>query len=59
VAQIATSKLARMVYVSCNPASFARDARTLADGGFRVGTVFPVDQFLWSAELELAAVFTR
>ncbi|MBN9534275.1 MAG: class I SAM-dependent RNA methyltransferase [Alphaproteobacteria bacterium] len=59
VAQIAESRLARLVYVSCNPASFARDARTLADRGFRIGTVFPVDQFLWSAELELAAVFTR
>lgn len=57
--QIAKSNVARLVYVSCNPASFARDARTLIDGGFRLAAVTPVDQFLWSAQLELAARFER
>jgi 23S rRNA (uracil1939-C5)-methyltransferase len=57
--QIAKSKIGRMVYVSCNPASFARDARMLIDGGFRLASVTPVDQFLWSAQLELAARFER
>src|SRR6185437_13391961 len=57
--QIAKSKVARVIYVSCNPASFARDARTLIDGGFRLAAITPVDQFLWSAQLELAARFER
>jgi 23S rRNA (uracil1939-C5)-methyltransferase len=57
--QIAKSKVARAIYVSCNPASFARDARTLIDGGFRLAAITPVDQFLWSAQLELAARFER
>ncbi|HVZ69214.1 MAG TPA: hypothetical protein VG891_07100 [Rhizomicrobium sp.] len=57
--QIARSKVARAVYISCNPASFARDARTMIDGGYRLLAVTPVDQFLWSAQLELAARFER
>lgn len=59
IEQIAKSKAARVIYVSCNPASFARDARTLIDGGYKLGPVTPVDQFLWSAQLELAAHFER
>jgi len=58
-AQIAKSKLSRIAYVSCNPQSFARDARILADAGFALGTVTPVDQFLWSSHIELVAGFTR
>lgn len=57
--QIAKSKIARVIYISCNPASFARDARTLIDGGLRLAALTPVDQFLWSAQLELAAIFQR
>jgi 23S rRNA (uracil1939-C5)-methyltransferase len=53
------SRVATIVYISCNPASFARDARLLADGGFRLETVTPVDQFLWSPHLELVGVFER
>ena len=48
-----------IVYVSCNPASFARDARSLIDGGYTLGPVQPVDQFLWSHHVELAAIFRR
>lgn len=59
VAEIAKSKVARVVYVSCNPASFARDAKVLLDGGFRLGSVTPLDQFLWSSQLEVAAVFEK
>ena len=51
------SAVPTVVYVSCNPASFARDARLLADGGYRLEKVTPVDQFLWSPHVELAAVF--
>ena len=46
-----------MVYVSHNPATFARDARVLADAEYAIGPVQPFDQFLWSCHIELAAVF--
>lgn len=58
-AAIAESGLARVVAVSCNPNSFARDARILADGGFRLTEITPVDQFPWSGHLELVAAFRR
>lgn len=48
-----------VVGVSCNPATFARDARTLVDGGFTLSRVRPVDQFLWSPHIELVGVFHR
>ncbi|HTX51725.1 MAG TPA: RNA methyltransferase [Caulobacteraceae bacterium] len=57
--EIAASKLARVVSVSCNPATFARDARILTDAGFTLARVLPVDQFLWSPHVELAGVFER
>ncbi|MBV9991916.1 MAG: class I SAM-dependent RNA methyltransferase [Alphaproteobacteria bacterium] len=58
-AGLAKSKLARIVYVSCDAASFARDARMLVDGGWQMGEVTPVDQFLWSEHIELVASFAR
>ncbi len=57
--EMARSTVKRIVAVSCNPATFARDARILVDGGYRLTRVVPVDQFLWSAELELVAHFVR
>ena len=48
-----------VVGVSCNPQTFARDARVLIDAGFRLERVTPVDQFLWSAHVELVSVFKR
>ncbi|MEM9145285.1 MAG: class I SAM-dependent RNA methyltransferase [Pseudomonadota bacterium] len=45
--------------VSCNPATFARDARILIDGGYRLDWVQPVDQFRWSAHVELVGAFRR
>lgn len=59
VEAIAASRIARLVYVSCNPATFARDARILTDAGFRLVRLRPVDQFVFSAEVELAALFLR
>ena len=59
VGEIATSKVARVVGVSCNPVTFARDARVLLDAGFRLTRVLPVDQFLWSPHIELVGVFER
>jgi 23S rRNA (uracil1939-C5)-methyltransferase len=47
------------VGVSCNASSFARDARILVDGGFRLERVTPVDQFLWSPHIELVGFFRR
>jgi len=56
---LAESEVSRVVAVSCNPATFGRDARALVDGGYRLMRVVPVDQFLWSAEVELVAWFER
>jgi len=58
-AELARSAVRRIVAVSCNPNSFARDARILVDGGYRLERLAPVDQFLWSPHLELVGVFTR
>jgi 23S rRNA (uracil1939-C5)-methyltransferase len=49
----------KVVAVSCNPATLARDARILVDGGYRLTRVLPVDQFLFSAEVEAVATFER
>lgn len=57
--EIARSRVERVIGVSCNPATFARDARTLADAGFVLDRVLPVDQFVWSPHIELVGVFSR
>ncbi|MGA2087527.1 MAG: RsmD family RNA methyltransferase [Stellaceae bacterium] len=57
--ELAASKVAVLAAVSCNPATFARDARILVDGGYRLGRVQPIDSFIWSAQLELVARFKR
>jgi 23S rRNA (uracil1939-C5)-methyltransferase len=57
--ELARAKVPRVVYASCDPGSFARDARTLQDGGYRLEKLLPVDQFLWSPHVELIALFTR
>lgn len=57
--QLAKSAVRRIVMVSCNPATFTRDARLLIDGGYKIGPVAPIDQFLWSPHLEVVATFTR
>jgi 23S rRNA (uracil1939-C5)-methyltransferase len=59
VAAIAASRLRHVAYVSCAPASLARDARTLVDAGFRMVSATPIDQFLWSPHLETVAHFAR
>ena len=56
---IAASALPLVVSISCNAATFARDARVLIDGGFQVELVRPLDQFRFSAHVEIAAVFRR
>jgi 23S rRNA (uracil1939-C5)-methyltransferase len=59
VKALAGSTVPRIAYVSCNPATFARDARALVDGGYRLDWVRPVGQFRWSTHVELAACFSR
>ncbi len=59
IGEIVTSDLTRIAYVSCNPVTFARDAAVLVSGGFVLDWVQVVDQFRWSAHVELAAQFTR
>ncbi|MDE2134604.1 MAG: class I SAM-dependent RNA methyltransferase [Alphaproteobacteria bacterium] len=59
VQALVRSKVKRVAYVSCDAESFARDARVMVDHGFRLGSVVPVDQFLWSSHIELAASFER
>ena len=56
---LASSAIGSVVAVSCNPATFARDAARLIGGGFRIERVVPVDQFVWTPHLELAARFSR
>lgn len=57
--QLALSKVRRIVAVSCAPATFARDARILIDGGHALTRVTPIDQFLWTPHIELVALFER
>ena len=59
VRALAVSDVARIAYVSCNPATFARDAKILADGGYRIDWIRPVGQFRWSTHVELGAAFSR
>jgi 23S rRNA (uracil1939-C5)-methyltransferase len=56
---LASSKVPVVIAVSCNPATFARDARLLADGGYRLGAVTPVDQFRYSPHVEIVARLAR
>jgi 23S rRNA (uracil1939-C5)-methyltransferase len=59
VRTLASSRTPLLVGVSCNPATFARDARILVDGGYRLDSVRVVDQFTWSHHVELVASFTK
>jgi 23S rRNA (uracil1939-C5)-methyltransferase len=58
VSALARSSVPRIAYVSCNPATFARDAKILVDGGYRLDWIRPVGQFRWSTHVELAAAFS-
>jgi 23S rRNA (uracil1939-C5)-methyltransferase len=59
VRELAASSVPRIAYVSCNAATFARDAEILVSGGYRLDWVKPVGQFRWSTHVELAAAFSR
>jgi len=59
IGALSSSSVPRIAYVSCNPATFARDAKTLVDGGYRLEWIRPVGQFRWSTHAEIAACFAR
>ena len=56
---LAKSKIPAVIGISCNPATFARDARFLVDGGYRLSALTLVDQFVWTPHIELVARFER
>ncbi|MDE2597720.1 MAG: class I SAM-dependent RNA methyltransferase [Sphingomonadales bacterium] len=59
VERLADSAVERIVYISCNPSSWSRDAALLLQGGYRLQELRPVGQFRWSTHVELASLFVR
>ncbi|MEJ6478185.1 MAG: class I SAM-dependent RNA methyltransferase [Octadecabacter sp.] len=59
IATLAVSTVRKIAMISCNPITFARDAKVLIDAGFAIQWIDVVDQFRWSPHVEVAASFTR
>lgn len=59
VAELASSRVRHVIAVSCDPSTFARDARVLVEGGYALERVTPVDQFKWAAHVEVVGFFRR
>lgn len=59
IASLAASNVPVIAYVSCNPASFARDAKQLVAEGYRLQRIWPVGQFRWSTHIEMVGEFRR
>ena len=57
--QLGLSTVPLIIYISCNPHTFARDAKILENGGYTLETVHPIDQFLWAAHLEVVGIFRK
>ena len=57
--RLARSKIKRVMMVSCNPVTLARDLRILFDGGYRLDAISPIDQFVYSPHLEAVAALSR
>ena len=58
-AEIARSSVEKLAWISCDPVTFARDARILAEKGLAISRIFVVDQFRWSPHVETVAEFRR
>lgn len=56
---LAASGVPAIIYVSCNPAALARDARILLQVGYLVASAAAIDQFLWSARVESVVTFRK
>ena len=59
IKQLAKTKIPKIIYVSCDPISFARDAKTLVEAGYKLKETHGFDQFRHSAHVELAALFVK
>jgi 23S rRNA (uracil1939-C5)-methyltransferase len=59
IEQLAKSAIGTIAMVSCNPATWGRDARILKDSGYKLTQLWAIDQFVWSQHLELVSVFVR
>jgi 23S rRNA (uracil1939-C5)-methyltransferase len=59
IAHIAAARVPRVIYVSCNPGTLSRDAKTLQAAGYTLTAATAIDQFLWSARLEAVCVFQK
>lgn len=59
VERLVDSRVPRIVYISCNPSSWSRDAALLVEAGWRLVELRPVGQFRWSTHVELASLFVR
>jgi 23S rRNA (uracil1939-C5)-methyltransferase len=59
VKELAASNVAKIIYVSCNPQTFAKDAAHLIGGGYEFQKLTIVDQFIWSAHVELVGIFQK
>lgn len=57
--EIAKSKLSKIVYISCNADSFAKDSKVLSSGGYKISELHGVDQFIYSHHIEIVAIFER
>jgi 23S rRNA (uracil1939-C5)-methyltransferase len=57
--ELAKSRVQKIAAVSCNPSTLARDLRILIDGGYKLKSVTPIDQFLWSSHVEAVALLER
>ena len=59
IEQLAASNIRKIIFISCNPATAARDAKTLIDAGYQMGDLLALDQFTFSNHIEIATVFTK
>ena len=59
IEQLAISEVPTIVSISCNPKTFARDAKTLMESGYKMGDITLVDQFLYSPHIEIACIFSK